>query len=83
MTGPNAINSVPLNYFVNGPAGVQEPQSAQPDAQPGAVQNQPDNAPAQNQPRAGELMQKLDVLLVKAAKTANTSISGTTIKKDL
>lgn len=83
MTGPNAINSVPLNYFVNGPAGVQEPQNAQPDAQPGAVQNQPDNAPAQNQPRAGELMQKLDVLLVKAAKTANTSISGTTIKKDL
>ena len=83
MTGPNGINSVPLSYFLNGANEVQQPQPAPSNVPQSQAQDAQNGAPAPQPQRAGDLMQKLDVLMIKAAKASTKSVDGKTLKKDL
>lgn len=83
MTGPNGINSVPLSYFFNGTNEVQESQGNQSEAPKPQVQEGQNGAPAPDPQRASSLMQKLDVLMIKAAKASTQSVDGKTLKADL
>ncbi len=87
MAGPKAIDSVPLDYFMNAANQVQQNQGPEENGQDQnkiIVNDQNQNvqpAPERNSP--GTLVRQLDVLLLKAAKASTKSLDGSTINTKL
>ena len=77
------INNVPISYFMHGVDAAREAQNAQ---APGGVPPEAEGEGAGAQGRiqaATEMVQQLDVLLVKAAKASTQSLDGKAVKNSL
>ena len=79
MGGINGINAVPMDYFLRGVDAVREAEGkANAMPVPGADRNGTTTTTTAA-PRAGGLVQQLDVLLVRAAKLSTQSLTWTSM----
>ena len=77
-----SISNVPVNYFLDGVDAAKPAQGTQDGKPVGSTDQEHPKASAEGS-RAGELVQKLDVLMLKAAAASTKSLDGETVKSSL